>query len=97
MKKVLIIIFILSVLDAILTYVGIRANVIEEANPLLQKAFQASPELVSSLIIIFVATSLCIIGRYGQNIKWINWGLLAMVITKISIIAIHFNWIRQVI
>jgi hypothetical protein len=97
MKKILVFIFILSVADVALTYLGIKAGYIEEANPLLQKVFHTSPELTVLLILAVVGVMLYVIGKYGYKVKHINVGLVAMVAVKMYVMYAHFQWIRQVI
>jgi hypothetical protein len=97
MKKVLIAIFILSIIDAIATYTGVKLGIVEEANPLLTTVFHSSPELAAVLLIAFIGAMLWVINRYGHRLRHINVGLAMMLMVKLAIIGAHVGWIRMVV
>jgi hypothetical protein len=96
-KWIYIAIFILTIADALFTTLGVKDGFIEEANPLLQSVFHASPELSALLIVVGVGLILLLIYKVQHRIRWINYGLGAMLAVKLYILGLHFNWISQVI
>ncbi len=97
MKKVLILIFILSILDIVLTYTGIKLNLIEEANPLLRSIFHTAPEIVAVAVVGLTGSIMWLINRYGNKLKHINSWLAVILTVKIYIMYVHFKWIRFII
>lgn len=93
MKKCLFAIFILSIMDAVLTCTGIEMGIVEEVNPLLQGIFNTAPEIAAFSVIVFVGLMLWIIGRYGYKLPWIKFGLAAIVAVKLYVIYAHLSWI----
>ncbi len=68
MKKLLFYIAILNVLDAGFTFFGLHYSIIEEANPLMNKLFAASP-LLFLMIKIGLSVILLVIGNALNNRK----------------------------
>jgi len=96
-KWIYISIFIMTIADAIFTALGVKDGVIEEANPLLQSMFHASPELAAALVVVGVGLLLLLIYKVQHRIKWIGYGLGVMFAVKLWILLLHFNWIAQVV
>ena len=96
-KWIYIAIFVLTICDAIFTTLGVKAGFIEEANPLIQFTFHATPEAAGAGIIVFVGAMLLLIYHYRQRIRWINYGLAAMAIVKLGVLGLHASWVSQII
>jgi hypothetical protein len=92
-KWIFISIFILTVADAIFTALGVRSGYIEEANPLLQKLFESSPEFASVLIALISTALLILIYKYQNRIRWIDTVLVLMFLIKLGVLGLHFRWI----
>jgi len=90
-------IFIMTIADAIFTTLGVKDGVIEEANPLLQQLFHASPELAAVLVVLGVGLLLLLVYKVQHKIRWIGYGLGVMFAVKLWILLLHFNWIAQVV
>lgn len=98
MKKwIYIAIFILTIGDALFTTLGVKEGVIEEANPLLQNIFHASPECAASMIVLGVGLFLLLIYKYQYRIPWIKYALVGLFFVKVGVLGLHFNWMAQVI
>lgn len=93
MKKILIVVFILTLFDVVLTYLGSNAGLIEEGNPLLAILFKNSPEVTSIAITCVVATFLCTIYKFRNQIKWLKPAMLGLVFIKVLVIGAHVRWI----
>ena len=94
MKKwIYISIFAMTIADAIFTTLGVKDGVIEEANPVLQQLFRASPELAALLVVLGVGLLMLLIYKVRHKIRWINYGLGVMFAVKLGILALHFRWI----
>lgn len=92
-KRILIVVFILTLIDVTLTYLGINAGLIEEGNPLLAILFKNSPEVTSIAITCVVATFLFTIYKLRFQIKWLKPAMLGLVFIKVIVIGEHVRWI----
>ena len=97
MTNKLLVIFILSMLDVVLTYIGIKTGYIAEGNPLLESIFHFSPELASAFVLVFIGIVLYFIYKYGERFRYIKQGIAAMLIIKVVVMAAHVGWIVQVV
>jgi uncharacterized YccA/Bax inhibitor family protein len=95
MKRLLFIIFGLTVFDAVLTCIGINLSFIKEANPLLKDLFRVTPEFAAFVIIAFVGMLLIIIYKFHRCVPWIRYGLQAILAIKLAVIGLHMIWICQ--
>lgn len=86
-------IFILSVMDALLTATGIRIGIIEEANPLLRDLLHTTPFTGAFMVILFVSAMLLIVYKYQHKIRFINHALVLLLMVKVGVIGLHIRWI----
>lgn len=93
----LILIFITTILDTVLTTVGISSGHIEEANPLLINAFHNHPKISAISIILFVSLILYFFYKMQHKVKWMKVPLVVICLAKIAILSIHARWIYVVI
>jgi len=96
MKKLLIAIFGLTVIDVGLTYWGYKAGHIEEANPLLSYVYRNSPEASSILILLFVGCLLGILWNYKEKARHMYVFVIGVLLVKIAVVGIHINWLLKI-
>lgn len=97
MKKLFIAIYILTVLDAISTITGVQLKVVEEANPFVQATMTNQPILTGLVVCVAIGAVLYGIYRVRHRIRWIGYAMGGVLAVKVFVMAIHFNWITQVI
>jgi len=97
MKKLLLIIFSLSIIDSVLTYAGIKKGIVVELVPVISNFYNNSPS-ASVIVDIAATTVLCaVIWIVQKNRKWIIYPLLAILPIKVFAIAMHIRWITTLI
>ncbi|SMC39582.1 DUF5658 family protein [Papillibacter cinnamivorans] len=97
MKKLLFIIFILTVFDAVCTAAGMLCGAVQEANPVMVQFMAWHPGAASALVCAAVGGILLGLYRVRSRIKWLFSAMTAVLIAKIGIAVIHVMWISQVI
>ncbi len=96
MKKLMLTIFILSIADSILTFIGIRSNIIVETVPVIRDYYNSNP-LASVIVDIAATTALfAIIWALRKNRRWIIYPLAAILPIKLYAIFVHVSWIIQI-
>lgn len=96
MKKLLIAIFSLTVIDVALTYWGYKAGHIDEANPLLSYVYRNGPEVTSVLVLLFVGCLLGILWNYKDKARHIYYFVIGLLLVKIAVVGIHINWLLKI-
>lgn len=94
---ILILIFVTTILDTILTVVGIKLGYIKEANPLLANAFHNNPETSAILIILFISLILYFLYKVQHEVKWMKTPLAITCLLKIAVLRAHIGWIYLII
>ena len=98
MKKwIFISIIVLTALDLVFTYAGIKLNFIQEANPFFANAFQSNPIMgaLKSAAVSFAGLTVLYLCRH--RIRWINHALIGLFIVKLAVLGMHVDWIVQTI
>ncbi|WP_078432608.1 DUF5658 family protein [Metabacillus halosaccharovorans] len=88
----------LNLIDGILTYIGLKLNLIEEANVLMRIIYEAEPVyfLIVKTLLSILLFALCILQKIPNNfrmktISYIGASLYTFVLF------IHFYWIVDII
>lgn len=97
MKRLLTAVFIMTVVDAASTVTGVKLGVIEEANPFIQAAMTNQPILTGLVVCLAIGAILYGIYRVRHRIRWIGYAMGGVLVVKIGVIALHINWITQVL
>ncbi len=97
MKKLFIVIYILTILDAIATVSGVQMGFIEEANPFVQKAMMYHPLITGLASCIVVGAVLYLIYRVRHKVGYLIYLMSIVLAVKTIIIGMHINWIAQII
>jgi len=97
MIPVLIVIFFLTVLDAICTAVGVSNNLILEGNPLLRSPMTRFPLQTSVFICTYVGLILFGISQIRKKARWLLTAMLLVLAVKIAVIWMHAAWIGQLL
>ncbi len=95
-KARLVILYIFNLLDLVFSYVGLRAGVISEANPLVRMIYKASPIIFILWKAIVPLTLIMVIHNLIR--LCINEKILSMFIVSVTavygfVILLHFRWI----
>jgi hypothetical protein len=97
MKKIFLTVYILTVLDIILTVTGIRMDYITEANPILQGFMHNYPILTGTVMCALVGAVLYGVYRVRHKIRWLGYAMGGMMAVKVVIIGIHVGWIIEMV
>jgi hypothetical protein len=89
MRKLLILIIILSVLDAAATVIGIEMNYIGEANPIIASLVIRDPFMVCSLACLAAVALVLLIYRFRKRISWLKYSLYLILAVKIAVVCLH--------
>jgi len=97
MKKLFISIFILTIVDAVCTAIGVHLGVVEEANPFFQRVVMAQPVLASTAVCIGVGGILYLVYRLRDKVRFMVPLMVGLLIVKLVVVGIHLEWMAQVI
>ncbi|QUH26658.1 DUF5658 family protein [Serpentinicella alkaliphila] len=86
-------IFLLTVLDILFTCIGLKLDIIEEANPLMDYFLNISMHFTVLFVLLFVGISLVFIYRVKSQVPWLPKVLVALAVVKIWVIVLHIRWI----
>lgn len=86
-------VYILSAVDIMLTYAGLKQGVIEEANPLVSYIFSRTPCFALLGMLIWVAVAMYLLYRLRDYVKWLFTALLFVLAAKLAVVLLHFRWI----
>lgn len=91
MRKLLIYIMILSLIDAAATCAGIKLGYLQEANPVLAAAAMKAPVAVCSASFLASCLFLYIIYSFRKSIKWLKKALALIFAVKLSVVYLHLS------
>lgn len=98
MKKLLILLLVLNLFDAIATFIGLKGNMIEEANPMMAALYKRDPFLFLGVKASF-SFLLLILLHYVKEIRsmMVKYISVAAVLGYGAVVGIHLFWIFQYI
>jgi hypothetical protein len=85
--------FVVSVLDVVLTWLGLELGLIREANPLLAHAFSFDARLTVLLTIIVMAGAVWILNRYERQVWWVKHAVAALLVIRLGVLVLHLPWL----
>ena len=97
MKRLLTVVFIMTVIDAASTVAGVKVGVIEEANPFIQAAMTNQPILTGLVVCVAIGAVLYGIYRVRHKMRWLAYAMGGVLAVKVVIMGLHVNWITQVL
>lgn len=94
MKKLLILLLVLNLFDAIATFIGLNLNMIEEANPMMAGLYQKDPFLFLG-VKAFFSFFLLILLHYVKYIRslLVKYISVAAVLGYGAVAGVHLFWI----
>lgn len=95
MKRLFISIYILTMLDAICTSIGVTGGVIEEGNPLVQSAMMLHPVITGAAVCAAIGLVLYGIWKVRDKVKWLPYALGLVLAVKVGIMGMHLYWITS--
>lgn len=95
MTALFIIIFLLTIADAVCTAVGVSHGVINEGNVLMQTAMTSYPVLTAVAVCLIIGGILYLMWRVRKRIKWMPRALIGILAVKIGILGMHGYWIAN--
>lgn len=91
MRKLVLIIIVLSIFDAAATAAGISLNYIREANPVIGSLVMCDPFAASTLACLLAVALLILIYSFRKRIRWIKYGLTLILAVKAMILCLHLT------
>jgi len=89
----LIALFLVSVLDVSLTWLGLELGLITEANPLLARAFALDGRLAVLVTMLVVAGSVWLMHRYQDEVPWVRHAVAALLAVRLGVLILHVPWL----
>ena len=86
-------IFILTLSDVSLTAYGVLNGQISEGNPLMAKILDYN--LIGGAMVVLLVTGLLIWFLSKQNLKWIKFACIGLLVIKIFIMFLHVGWLLK--
>lgn len=97
MKKLFLLVYLLTIFDAAATAAGVKLGVIEEANPLICRIMTCHPVLSAVSLSAVIGAALYVIYKVRNRVHWLAYAMCGVLVVKIWVIYLHINWITQVI
>jgi hypothetical protein len=97
MKKLFILVFILTVVDAICTAVGVHLGCVEEANPFFQSMIMSHPVLAASAVCAGVGAVLYGMYLVRNKVRFMAPLIIGLLIIKLAVVGMHIGWMAQII
>ncbi len=95
MKKLLGTIFALTVIDVAFTVMGLKLQLIEEANPLLRSVMACRPVWGGIALCIMVGGALYFIYRVRNRVRWLKYVMPEVLAAKLYVLWLHISWITE--
>lgn len=92
-KRVLLLILVLTAMDAVCTAAGLRLGVIAEGNPLMAAPMYAAPGITAAAVCAGTAALLALIWRLRRRVPWAGAALLGVLAVKLGVVGLHLRWI----
>lgn len=92
MKRILLLIFALTILDAACTAAGLRLGAITEANPLMA-TMTAHPTLTGTAACVGTAALLLWLYSVRERVRWLGPALVGVSAVKLGVMGLHMHWI----
>jgi hypothetical protein len=89
MRILVILIIILSALDAAATIVGIELNYISEANPVIAPLVITDPFMVCTFACLIAAALVLMIYRFRKKVRWLKYSLYLILTVKAAVVCLH--------
>jgi hypothetical protein len=89
MKKLLLGILALTLLDAAATAAGVRLGYLEEVNPLLYGSMNRHPFISSLLICLVTAMLLYLLYKLRTRVNWLKYAMSGVLAIKSAIVCLH--------
>jgi hypothetical protein len=83
----------LSLIDLILTALGLKIGIIDEGNPFMKNMLEISPVLFVTLKIALTLFFLIIISKYGPNYEWTKPAVSFVLVAYLGVMILHMTWI----
>lgn len=96
LKKIFVSVFVLTILDAVATIAGVKSGWVEEGNPFVQSAMTNRPILTGLIVCLLIGAVLCGVYRVRYKVRWLAYAMGGVLMIKLGIMALHINWITQV-
>ena len=87
----------MTIADLALTAAGICMGYVKESNPITQRMFHASPEMSAVILAALVGALLLLMWKVKHKVRFINAAVIGLFVIKLAVLALHFNWISQII
>jgi hypothetical protein len=87
------IIFQLTTLDILLTTIGLKLGIIEEANPIMNYLMNISLALSMLCVLLFVGAMLTFLYKASYKIPWLHPALNGLAGIKVYVLMLHMKWI----
>lgn len=86
-------IYLLTIADVLLTYIGLEHGVIKEANPIMNIFFSRWPKVTAISVLVVMAIVLYFFYSVRNRVKWLVQALTFLLAFKALIVLLHSFWI----
>lgn len=93
MKAKGITVIILTVLDAVLTVIGLQLGIITEGNPIFRGAMHTYPLITAALVCVCTAGLMWLVCKYGSTFRSTRALMTVLCAAKSLIIVSHIGWV----
>jgi hypothetical protein len=93
MKKLFICVFVLTMLDAAATAIGIQLGYLEEANPLISSLADAQPFITCFGVCLVTGVLLLVLYILRNRIHWMGFAMSVVLFIKSAVVCIHIFFV----
>jgi len=95
-RRLVLAVMLLTLLDAVCTAVGIRLGFIAEWNPLLRAAVQRAPVWTGAASCAYTGFFMALVCRYGPRARCTIPLLAGLCTIKLAVIGMHLGWLLTI-
>lgn len=95
MRRLILAVMLLTLLDAACTAVGIRLGLIAEWNPLLRAAVQRAPVWAGAASCAYTGVFMALVRRFGPRARCTIPMLTGLCTVKLAVMGMHLGWLLK--
>jgi len=86
-------VFVVSLADVLLTWLGLEMGFIREANPFMAAVFDVSGFAAAKLTVVIVGATLVLLHRNSERIWWVKHAVAGLLIVRLGVLLLHVPWL----
>lgn len=95
-KRIFILVYLLTIIDVVFSYIGLKLNYIQEFNPVMNYFINLSLPLTMAAVLVGAAILLYLIYSLSY-FRWIAYAMAGVLVVKLIVVGMHAVWIYQVL